>query len=306
LNQSILMKIAITYFKLINRLKKIKKSARDSERKTSFPYLACDTYSSESSLSLDVQEDLDFIIESHEDKIPFRTIYINRSRLTQLRYTLAKNEYKIYSRKLIIGDSDQSIESRDLLPFCDYFDEIYATNLLSENVRLKILGIPTGLENKFYRSSGLVGSYRKIPNFQIENRNLGILVSWNDHTYLQYRSNVKRELSSSKNVKLVQQRVPFQIIHYLTRKSLIVACPRGNGVDTHRIWESLYLGAVPVITKYDYLPVFEKWPIHVINSWSELANMNRYDLEQIYGQYTNRLIAFRDQSKLFLKELFYG
>jgi hypothetical protein len=26
-----------------------------------------------------------------------------------------------------------------------------------------------------------------------------------------------------------------------------VICPEGNGIDTHRFWESLYLGVIPVI-----------------------------------------------------------
>ena len=26
-----------------------------------------------------------------------------------------------------------------------------------------------------------------------------------------------------------------------------VAAPRGNGLDTHRLWEALYLGCVPIV-----------------------------------------------------------
>jgi len=276
-----------------------------SDRKTSFPYLACDTYAIESTLSLNSKDDISLTLEAHLKKLPLKAIYVNCSELTQLKSYLENSKHRKYSRTLVIGDSDRSIESSELLPFIDYFDEIYATNLLNEELEMKIHGIPIGLENKFYRYSGLLSTYRKIPNFKIEYRKLGILVSWNDNTFQEYRTNVRRELSCSTNVKLIHQRVPFQVIHHLTRKSLIVACPRGNGVDTHRIWESLYLGAVPVITRYDFLPVFENWPIHVIDSWSELANMSRRDLESIYEQHFNQLIIFREKSKIFLKELFY-
>ncbi len=27
------------------------------------------------------------------------------------------------------------------------------------------------------------------------------------------------------------------------------ACPRGNGIDTHRLWESLYLGVIPIVER---------------------------------------------------------
>jgi hypothetical protein len=28
-----------------------------------------------------------------------------------------------------------------------------------------------------------------------------------------------------------------------------IACPRGNGTDTHRFWEALYRGSVPVVKR---------------------------------------------------------
>ncbi len=34
-------------------------------------------------------------------------------------------------------------------------------------------------------------------------------------------------------------------------------CPRGNGLDTHRAWEALYVGAVPVIKRSGLDPLFE-------------------------------------------------
>jgi hypothetical protein len=32
-----------------------------------------------------------------------------------------------------------------------------------------------------------------------------------------------------------------------SRRYKYVICPRGNGIDTHRVWEALYLGVVPVV-----------------------------------------------------------
>jgi hypothetical protein len=51
------------------------------------------------------------------------------------------------------------------------------------------------------------------------------------------------------------------------------ACPRGNGIDTHRIWESLYLGVVPVVERTE---LSEHWrgcgmPLVLIDDWSEVT-----------------------------------
>jgi hypothetical protein len=63
---------------------------------------------------------------------------------------------------------------------------------------------------------------------------------------------------------------------YLTeiRKSHMVLCPRGNGIDTFRFWESLYLGSVPVVVEKD-LPkgiLDFDLPIVVLRNWEEITD----------------------------------
>lgn len=50
-----------------------------------------------------------------------------------------------------------------------------------------------------------------------------------------------------------------------------IFCPYGNGVDTYRIWETLYLGAIPVVVD---LPTYADWndiPLVRINDLDELT-----------------------------------
>ena len=50
-----------------------------------------------------------------------------------------------------------------------------------------------------------------------------------------------------------------------------VLAPRGNGLDTLRAWEALYLGRM-VITKNSTLdPVWADLPVWVVNEWSEVS-----------------------------------
>jgi hypothetical protein len=50
-----------------------------------------------------------------------------------------------------------------------------------------------------------------------------------------------------------------------------VLCPQGNGIDTHRFWESLYRGCVPIVLKskwslsLDYLNI----PMLQLEKWSD-------------------------------------
>lgn len=50
-----------------------------------------------------------------------------------------------------------------------------------------------------------------------------------------------------------------------------VFCPRGNGVDTHRLWMSLYLGTIPVVKDHITHHAFKHLPILFINDWSEVT-----------------------------------
>ncbi len=49
-----------------------------------------------------------------------------------------------------------------------------------------------------------------------------------------------------------------------------VLCPRGNGVDTHRLWETLYMGGIPIVRRRDcWLPLLTDLPVVVVDEWSE-------------------------------------
>jgi hypothetical protein len=45
--------------------------------------------------------------------------------------------------------------------------------------------------------------------------------------------------------------------------------PRGNGIDTHRIWEALYLRTIPIVTRSVLFEQHTDLPIIVLDDWSE-------------------------------------
>ena len=305
MNKNLVEECEITFYRCLNKVDRNLRGRQVGQRISSWPFLACDTYAGESSVVLNKDPNLDSLLITLKQRAPLRSYYVSRNNVGWLLEVLENSERMKYANYLILGDSDESIESADLMPFKNYFDYILSTNLKSENPKTGIFGLPIGLENKSYLSSGLLNSYKKTPSFDVADRKFGILVSWNDETFSPYRSKVKVKLSVHENAKVLRRRVPFQLIHRLARTSLMVACPRGNGFDTHRIWESLYLGALPVMTKTDFLPVFTRWPIFVVDSWESLASMNRDELERIYGSYTSSLASFRSSAKDFMEDIFH-
>jgi len=57
--------------------------------------------------------------------------------------------------------------------------------------------------------------------------------------------------------------------------------PRGNGLDTHRLWESLYLGTIPIVKKHLSMKDFEDLPILFVDEWADVTEeflKEQYDL----------------------------
>ena len=53
------------------------------------------------------------------------------------------------------------------------------------------------------------------------------------------------------------------------KKHKYAICPRGNGLDTHRIWECLYLDVIPIMLIKDCINI-DNLPIIYLNDWNEL------------------------------------
>ena len=66
------------------------------------------------------------------------------------------------------------------------------------------------------------------------------------------------------NIKLSKEEYFIEL-----KKHKYAICPRGNGIDTHRIWECLYLDVIPIMLKRDYLGI-DNLPVIYLNSWDEL------------------------------------
>lgn len=48
-------------------------------------------------------------------------------------------------------------------------------------------------------------------------------------------------------------------------------CPRGNGIDTHRLWETLYMGSIPIVRHDVAINEFNDLPICFVNNWHEVT-----------------------------------
>ena len=82
-----------------------------------------------------------------------------------------------------------------------------------------------------------------------------------------------------------------------------VMCPDGNGVDTHRLWETLYVGSIPVVKMGVNTKFYLDLPIMFVNDWNEIEQFlprvspnsfktyNEWNYEKLTFKYWQDLIV---------------
>jgi hypothetical protein len=72
-------------------------------------------------------------------------------------------------------------------------------------------------------------------------------------------------------------------------KAYFSVCPRGNGFDTIRFWESLSVGAIPLVIQNPYIDALmeqhPELPFMVLNKWDDLPAFLNTNIHKVYDQY---------------------
>jgi len=98
------------------------------------------------------------------------------------------------------------------------------------------------------------------------------------------------------------EKVPAALVYDKTLESRYALCPRGCGVDTHRFYECIYLGCVPIVvrthTVFDRL--YAAFPCFVVERW---ADVTEELLDQSYPDCFARMREFHARYPRFLTDL---
>lgn len=158
-------------------------------------------------------------------------------------------DYIIY-----LHNSDHSFgggDSHRRLVSAKHIIKIYAQNInyrvsnITSNPKLSIL--PIGLANSMFPHGDTAKLYETMINTYFLKKTKNLYVNINPNTF-DYRKQVIDSINKVKDkYDVITTPKPFS--DYLKELSQyrFCLCVRGNGLDTHRFFESLYLGVIPVI-----------------------------------------------------------
>ena len=173
------------------------------------------------------------------------------------------------SKNLVIGHSDYSVTDESLKDI--EYSMILCVNNQSHDP--KIHSLPLGLTNP---SLGLTFSQHDVlSQIQPQDKSNLLYLNYNPNTYLEERQGLWDTMKNKQWVKCKQPDTsPDGFKNYLCdlAQSKFVACPRGNGIDTHRLYESLYMKSIPIVKKNDivYHNMMDL-PILFIDDWNQVT-----------------------------------
>jgi len=67
-----------------------------------------------------------------------------------------------------------------------------------------------------------------------------------------------------------------------------VLCPAGNGLDTHRLWETLLAGSIPVTAASPMDSLLRRLPVLIVDDWEDITLQL---LQQSYADFEQQRIA---------------
>jgi hypothetical protein len=105
-------------------------------------------------------------------------------------------------------------------------------------------------------------------------------LNFNKETNLKQRQDVASILKNLKGIFFEHQKLTYKdYLNKLTTYKFVIS-PPGNSVDCHRIWESIYIGTIPIALKSIPMVYFKDCPILFIDRWEDLYEV---DLEEKYN-----------------------
>ena len=247
---------------------------RDLQKRiSSYPYLCPDTYLAQCEKVILTPSDLKKFIGENSNN--YKTVYLVGDLIDQF---IEAREQIPNIETLVIGESDVTQREQNLSKLYLKVGKIFSNNLVGKSDRC--FPVPLGIERQAYRSAGRVRNFQKKYEIKISDRTIPFLIAWNDATNAK-RPIYRAEFQNHSDSLVINQRVAASTIHKLMRKTMFVPSPAGNGIDCHRTWEALYLGAVPVVLRSEYFGE-SNWPVLVVDSWSELLEKKSNELKDIY------------------------
>ena len=186
-------------------------------------------------------------------------------------FSKLKNISNLKNLKLITNQTDHSITKAlfKLKPNC--ISEWYSININFNSPDL--IPIPLGLSNENEKNLNIKHFSKLVKN---KNKILKIYINFQRNTNYFKRNKEIKKFKNKSFVHIDEPNLQLDVYAEKLNSYKFILCPVGNGIDTHRVWESLYAGSVPIVQKHISMSTLKDLNAIQIDNFSEV-NFNLID-----------------------------
>ncbi len=213
------------------------------------------------------------IFELKENDVIFTNSYFLEPLFEKLQNIDFKNI------KIVSTQTDHYVDKKIFSKTPNSVSFLYSTNVVYKDKFLK--SIPLGLANN-YSTKNLQKSHFK--NFQYCDKKIKkIYVNFEINTNYFHRSKLKKLISDNDLFYIEDMKLDnFDYLNKLNQFQYVLT-PWGNGIDSHRIWETLYAGTYPLIPNhYNFQSVFNSDKF----LFDRFENLSDYELTENFLNYS--------------------
>ena len=242
------------------------------------PYISGDTFRANSDHAFDEMTRFSpFLLR------PGQTIFVKPDMLEEF---FTKYHPQITTRYILVThNSDNSVPG----PYQRYLEDDKIIAWFGQNpdiVHPKLHPIPIGLENRNWKPQN-VEVITRVKAKKLHKTHL-LYYNLNPATYPSERTEVQN-LFAQAPFTYAQDRKEYEPFIEDLASSKFVLSPRGNGLDTHRLWETLYVGSYPIVKTSPLDSAYEGLPVVIVSDWSKVTEEF---LNQKYDEFQSTLFNY--------------
>lgn len=161
--------------------------------------------------------------------------------------------------RFIIHNTDRSFGESELRLLLPHALHIYSINTIIQHPTLTT--IPLGFVD---RQLSFLEKFRP----GNEHRTIEVYMNFTAVTNVKKRKECAEVFQNDKRV-IVRQGLSVEDYYNDLCQSKYVLCPEGTGMDTHRVYESMLCGAIPVVLRNSLSHLYETLPVCIVNKWTD-------------------------------------
>jgi hypothetical protein len=206
-----------------------------------------------------------------------KTVFVVGHKLNEL---VSEEFNNINAKVLISGNSDKNFDTKVQLPKSIKLWLCQNNSISDSNI---VRTLPIGIENIRLANLGFPKYYRKKTIDKILNK---VIITPMSATNFTRFAAVKWGEENPEIADVYREMVLPQEYFQTVNKYKFVLCCEGNGFDSHRLWETLYLNNFPILLKTEWSKSLKNLnlPILIVDTYGQI---NQELLLDFYNRWKN-------------------